>query len=340
MVDPTTEHQAGTALNPPGPRPGRARTSPANPRRGCSSALTLCLAPLLVAGVVGCSGTERHVAVTAAAAAEPTAAEPTAADPTTADATTADPAAVGNERTPPPPDVEPAASSPVPVTEPVASDVSNGAPSPSTETTTARTVTDPLDDLDEDGEFDARCGTVDLGGELVVERLCSDALRPEPESGVVPTPDSVLWLPAPPRWDDLVAVDATVRVATRPTGQRVVIYVLGTDALFGKGSSDLQPTAAPPLEAISRSINLRVPGLPITVRGGADSVGSAASNESLSKQRADAVAAALAGFGLDPALVAAVGLGSAVPAAEELLPDGSVSEPGRQANRRVEIVVG
>ena len=47
---------------------------------------------------------------------------------------------------------------------------------------------DELDDLDEDGSFDERCGTADLGGGLVVQTLCNTALVPTPEGGVLPLP--------------------------------------------------------------------------------------------------------------------------------------------------------
>ena len=86
----------------------------------------------------------------------------------------------------------------------------------------APAVLDELDDLDEDGSFDERCGTTDLGGGLVVEVLCNTGLVPTPEGGVLPLPGSLLTLPSPSRWEDLAAVDATVKVSSRPDGSRVV----------------------------------------------------------------------------------------------------------------------
>ncbi|MGB8858565.1 MAG: OmpA family protein [Ilumatobacteraceae bacterium] len=207
-------------------------------------------------------------------------------------------------------------------------------------TTLSDAPLDPLDDLDEDGSRDETCGTVDLGGGLVVNTLCNTALVPTPEDGVIPTAQSLLLLPAPTRWEDLADVDATIRVSTAPDGHRVVIYVLGSDTLFDSGRSAVRSTAQPPLAAIVASIGSRFPDAPIVVRGAADSVGSAASNQTLSEQRAAAVAAALTGLGIDSARITSIGLGSSVPVAEETAADGSVSEIGRQVNRRVEIVVG
>jgi outer membrane protein OmpA-like peptidoglycan-associated protein len=206
--------------------------------------------------------------------------------------------------------------------------------------TTAAGPLGELDDLDEDGAADERCGTADLGGGLIVEPLCNTALVPTPEEGVLPLPNSLLTLPSPTRWDDLADVDATIKVATRPDGTHVVIYVLGSDTLFDSGSATVRSTAQPPLAAIVASINARFPGMPISVRGAADSVGEPAANQTLSEQRAAAVAAELATLGLSAALITSLGLGETVPVAAEINPDGSVSEVGRQVNRRVEIVVG
>jgi len=205
---------------------------------------------------------------------------------------------------------------------------------------TSPVILDELDDLDEDGSLDERCGTADLGGGLVVETLCNAELIPAPEIGVRPLPNSLLTLPTPLRWDDLADVDAVLKVATRPDGTRVAIYVLGSDTLFDSGSAAVRTTAQPPLAAIVASIAARFPGKAISVRGAADSVGDTTTNQALSEQRAAAIAAQLIALGVTAASVTSVGLGEAVPVAAEVNPDGSVSEIGRQVNRRVEIAVG
>lgn len=280
---------------------------------------------------IGCSGDDpssgRDTVASAIPAAPGVPAPTTSATPTTPRATNAATTAPDDS----PGTTELAATEPTPVATDVASSTDSAAPAQ---------VSDPLDDLDEDGLLDERCGTVDLGAGLVVEALCNTELVPTPEDGVVATAGSLLLLPSPTRWDDLADVDASIRTATTPDGRRVVIYVLGSDTLFDTGSADVRSTAAPPLAAIAASIATRFPDAPIAVRGAADSVGEPAVNQALSERRATAVAGALAALGIDPARLTAIGLGEDHPVAEEQLPDGSVSDIGRQVNRRVEIVVG
>ncbi len=242
-------------------------------------------------------------------------------------------------------DSDTAESEPTPTTAVSAATTPPSSTPDSSASTTAANVTAPgavdeLDDLDEDGEFDPRCGTADLGGGLIVETLCSATLAPTPEEGVIPLPNSLLTLPSPPRWEDLAGVDAVVKVATRLGGGRVVIYVLGSDTLFDSGRATIRSTAQPPLEAIVASIAARFPGQPITVRGAADSVGAPAANQTLSEQRATAVVQQLIALGLPAGAITSLGLGETVPVAAETNPDGSVSPIGQQVNRRVEIVVG
>lgn len=279
---------------------------PARPRRARRAALTIALLATAAACSDGGGGGS---------------AEPTATATETTIATT---------ETSPAPETTEAAS---PDTSTAPSDT-NAAPD------TAAAVLGELDDLDEDGSPDERCGTADLGGGLIVEPLCNTALIPTPEEGVAPLPNSLLTLPSPTRWDDLADVDAVIKVATRADGSHVVIYVLGSDTLFDSGSATVRSTAQPPLAAIVASISARFPGQPISVRGAADSVGEPAANQSLSEQRAAAVAAELAALGLPADAITSLGLGEGVPVANETNPDGSISEIGRQVNRRVEIVVG
>ena len=123
-------------------------------------------------------------------------------------------------------DSDTAESEPTPTTAVSAATTPPSSTPDSSASTTAANVTAPgavdeLDDLDEDGEFDPRCGTADLGGGLIVETLCSATLAPTPEEGVIPLPNSLLTLPSPPRWEDLAGVDAVVKVATRLGGGRV-----------------------------------------------------------------------------------------------------------------------
>lgn len=290
------------------------------PRRALRTAVAAAVASSLL--FAACSGDDAPEAASSAPASSASVTEP---DATPAPATAA------------PVDTQAPTTDPA-VTEPADTSVADTVPA--TEPATGDTTPlDPLDDLDEDGTRDETCGTVDLGGGLVVNTLCDTALVPTPEEGVVPTAGSLLLLPAPTRWDDLADVDATVRVAGTPDGGRVIIYVLGSDTLFDSGSATVRSTATPPLDAIVASIGTRFPDATIEVRGAADSVGEPAANQALSEQRAASVAAELTARGVPGDRVTSIGLGELVPVAEETTPDGGVSDIGRQVNRRVEIVV-
>ncbi len=74
--------------------------------------------------------------------------------------------------------------------------------------------------------------------------------------------------------------------------------------------------------------------LPVTVTGHTDSTGTAASNQTLSEQRAESVAAFLIENGVLPENIETAGLGEADPIAD------NDTDEGRARNRRVEIVIG
>ena len=287
--------------------------------------------------LLGTTGAETATTAAATVAVRETAAPTTAPEITVAGTARAESTVA--ETSPPESVAETAATEPS-ATETTAVPGAETEETAAPDTTLAEGPLDPLDDLNEDGTFDERCGTADLGAGLVVETVCDTSLAPAPEGGVIPTPQSLLLIPQPSRWEDLADVDATVRVATAPDGRRIAIYVLGSDTLFDSGKAALRTTAQLPLEAIAASIATRFPNAPIQVRGAADSVGSPAANQTLSELRAGAVAASLAALGIDPSRMTSVGLGSNSPVALETNPDGSVSDIGRQVNRRVEIVVG
>jgi len=160
----------------------------------------------------------------------------------------------------------------------------------------------------------------------------------ELEAGAVAAPHSVLLLPDP-SLPELENVDVTSRQARTADGRLATIYIFGSDTLFDSGASTLRSTAVPALSGALASIEQRFAGLPIIVRGHADSVGVAAANQTLSQHRAEAVGAFLQSHGVAASRISTVGLGATVPAAAETSPDGSPSDLGRQLNRRVELVV-
>jgi outer membrane protein OmpA-like peptidoglycan-associated protein len=104
------------------------------------------------------------------------------------------------------------------------------------------------------------------------------------------------------------------------------------DVLFDTGKYNLRMPAQLGLAKLS-GIVLSHPGLKLAIEGYTDTTGSAAFNQTLSEQRANAVRDYLVQQGLDPASVTAQGLGPSNPVASNDTPQG------RQQNRRVEIII-
>jgi OOP family OmpA-OmpF porin len=102
--------------------------------------------------------------------------------------------------------------------------------------------------------------------------------------------------------------------------------------LFETGKADLKPESRPVLKEIASTMQ-KYPDLKILIEGHTDNVGSAASNLTLSDNRAAAVKAALvADFGIAEDRMTTKGLGDTKPSVPNTTP------AGRAQNRRVEIV--
>jgi outer membrane protein OmpA-like peptidoglycan-associated protein len=102
--------------------------------------------------------------------------------------------------------------------------------------------------------------------------------------------------------------------------------------LFATGKAELQPESRPVLKEIAGTMK-KYGDLKILIEGHTDNVGSAASNLTLSDQRAAAVKAALvADFAIDGARITTKGFGDTKPS----VPNATAA--GRAQNRRVEIV--
>jgi outer membrane protein OmpA-like peptidoglycan-associated protein len=102
--------------------------------------------------------------------------------------------------------------------------------------------------------------------------------------------------------------------------------------LFETGKANLQPESRPVLKEIASTLK-KYGDLKILIEGHTDNVGAAASNLTLSDQRAAAVKAALVSdFGIDGGRITTKGFGDTKPAAP------NTSATGRAQNRRVEIV--
>lgn len=112
---------------------------------------------------------------------------------------------------------------------------------------------------------------------------------------------------------------------------RGTIVTLG-DVLFDTASATLNPGGRQQVQRLSTYLNAN-PRSTLRIEGHTDSQGSDATNEVLSRRRADAVRAALITAGVDPARVTSVGVGEGLPVASNDTP------AGRQQNRRVEVVI-
>jgi outer membrane protein OmpA-like peptidoglycan-associated protein len=104
------------------------------------------------------------------------------------------------------------------------------------------------------------------------------------------------------------------------------------DVLFETGSAVLRPGAEAQLQPLAGYLDAN-PRVRLRIDGFTDSVGSDASNLTLSRNRAQAVADALAQMGVDSGRFQLEGHGKALPAAT------NDTVAGRQLNRRVEVTL-
>ena len=101
---------------------------------------------------------------------------------------------------------------------------------------------------------------------------------------------------------------------------------------FDTGSDVIRPESAPTLKEIAAMMSEHS-DLKLAIEGHTDNVGQAASNQTLSEKRAEAVKAALtSSYGVDASRLTSKGLGATKPTTSNDTPEG------RQNNRRVELV--
>lgn len=116
------------------------------------------------------------------------------------------------------------------------------------------------------------------------------------------------------------------------------VLTVPEQVLFDFDSAQLRPDAPAALDALVEVLDFES-AAPVEIRGHTDSRGADDYNQGLSEARAEAVRAYFERQGVDPARLRAVGLGETAPVAPNEGPDGSDDPVGRQANRRVEVVV-
>ncbi len=121
-----------------------------------------------------------------------------------------------------------------------------------------------------------------------------------------------------------------VILMTRESARGLIVNM--SDVLFDTGRYTLKPGAREKLAKIA-GIVLAHPGLKLEVEGHTDSTGGLTLNERLSEQRATAVRDFLVAQGIASQSIEARGFGPSKPVAD------NATAAGRQANRRVELVV-
>ena len=114
-------------------------------------------------------------------------------------------------------------------------------------------------------------------------------------------------------------------------GQNLTV-TLPQDILFAFNSTEVSGGARSDLFTLANSLQ-RYPNTTVNVIGHTDNVGGAAFNLDLSQRRAQAVSSILINAGVSPNRIRSLGRGEDQPVATNLSPEG------RQANRRVEIII-
>lgn len=104
------------------------------------------------------------------------------------------------------------------------------------------------------------------------------------------------------------------------------------DVVFETGKADLKAGAGQRLQPLAQYLKAN-PDVKVRIDGHTDSQGSDAYNQQLSEARAQSVRTALAGMGVAPERITALGHGEAQPVADNKI------AAGRQQNRRVEVTL-
>ncbi len=115
-------------------------------------------------------------------------------------------------------------------------------------------------------------------------------------------------------------------------GKDMLLVHFASDILFDVNSSTLSGGSRSTLDQVA-GVLAEFPKTAVIVQGHTDSTGSDAHNQALSERRAASVVSYLAGRGVDPARMQALGYGESQPVADNATPDG------RRLNRRVNILL-
>jgi outer membrane protein OmpA-like peptidoglycan-associated protein len=129
------------------------------------------------------------------------------------------------------------------------------------------------------------------------------------------------------------AMESLNKIAQVKEEARGTVITLSGQVLFVTGKAELLPAARDQLDQVALALKDQGELKPMVVEGYTDSVGSDATNQKLSKDRAESVRAYLVSKGVPSDKITSVGKGEANPVASNDTPEG------RANNRRVEIVV-
>jgi outer membrane protein OmpA-like peptidoglycan-associated protein len=111
------------------------------------------------------------------------------------------------------------------------------------------------------------------------------------------------------------------------------VTVITASLLFKTGSAELLPSAKPKLDEVAQALSAQPQANNVKVEGYTDSTGTAAINDPLSQERAQAVADYLESKGVPKDRITAEGFGKQDPVSQ------APTAEGRALNRRVDIVI-
>ncbi len=128
------------------------------------------------------------------------------------------------------------------------------------------------------------------------------------------------------------------QLGATPTATGTVI-TLDERVLFDFGRADIKPQSSTSLAQIAEVVKLNATA-PVLIRGHTDAIGDDATNDDLSRRRAQAVLSQLVDtHGINPARLRSEGVGKRQPLVPNTRSDGSDDPGGREKNRRVEVVL-
>ncbi len=145
-------------------------------------------------------------------------------------------------------------------------------------------------------------------------------------TGAIPLHGEVVVLERQAMASKLGFIDAGAMKEALDADGRIALYIG-----FDTDKATLRADALPVIEEIDKLLRAN-PDLKLSIEGHTDATGTAERNRELSRQRADAVVAALVGRGIAADRLAAAGFGPDKP----LVPE--TSDAARAKNRRVELV--